>query len=486
MHKSMTDTDILIVGAGPVGLFLANECARRGLRYRIVEKRESQSIHSKALAIFPRTLEIFDMAGVAEPFIKAANRVTSAAIIVRDHRIAHLPFTPKESPYPFIAMVPQDVTEQLLAGSLTQRGGVIDYATTFIAATQHEDHVSVTLEQTGQSQTLTASYVVGCDGAHSAVRHCLNLPFDGAQYKQSFMLADVESNEALPVDEFQLCPSADGPLAIFPMAPTRRRIVAMIGKTEGDAPGLDLVRKLLRERAPAEFEAKSMHWSSYFHIHHRNTPTLRQQRIFIAGDAAHIHSPFGGQGMNTGLHDVWNLVWKLDLALRGQAGDILLDSYSTERLPVIKSVIQLTDFLTRAMGTPNRFAEALRDTVIPLVSRLTPVQHALVQKLSELGIAYDGSPIVEGAGERYFEDSLRGGQGIRSKFILLAGSDATADTQNAVQQLVAAFIDRLELRANQQPGFVLLRPDGYVAYTSAHSSGKTLATIQTLMEQQTQ
>lgn len=485
MNKIITDTDILIVGAGPVGLFLANECARRGLRYRIIEKRATQSIHSKALAIFPRTLEIFDMAGLIGPFLEVANRVTSAAVIAHGRRLAHMPFTPEESPYPFIAMVPQDVTEKLLAAALTRKAGAIEYETCFVAAAQYEDHVSVTLEQKGQSQTLTASYVVGCDGAHSAVRHFLDLPFEGAEYKQSFMLADVESNEALPVDEFQLCPSADGPLAIFPMSSTRRRIVAMIDEGEDDAPSLELVRKILRERAPSEFEACSLHWSSYFHIHHRNTPTLRQQRVFIAGDAAHIHSPFGGQGMNTGLHDVWNLVWKLDLMLHGKGNEALLESYSAERLPVIRSVIQITDFLTRAMGTPNRFAETLRDTVIPLVSRLTPVQHAFVQRLSELGIAYEGSPVVEGAGKRYFDDSLRGGHGIRSKFILLAGNDADVDTQKVIQQFGKSFSDRLELRSSQQPGLTLLRPDGYVAYTSPHSTVKTVDTIQTLLKGQT-
>jgi len=143
-----------------------------------------------------------------------------------------------------------------------------------------------------------------------------------------------------------------------------------------------------------------LHWSSYFRIHHRQVARLREGRMFIAGDAAHIHSPFGGQGMNTGLHDIWNLVWKLDLFLKGRGSQELLDSYSSERLPVIKNVIETTDLLTKIMGTPHRFAQALRDTVIPIVSRLAPFQHAFVQRLSELGIAYQGSPIVEGPGKR--------------------------------------------------------------------------------------
>ena len=268
------------------------------------------------------------------------------------------------------------------------------------------------------------------------MRHLLNLPFEGAAYDDLFMLADVETNDALPADELQLCPSEFGPVAIFPMSATRRRIVATIDSAEGDAPVAGPGAADTAGNAhPAGIEARALHWSSYFRIHHRQVAQLRVGRMFIAGDAAHIHSPFGGQGMNTGLHDVWNLVWKLDLVLHGRGNERLLESYSAERLPVIKQVIETTDFLTKVMGTPNRFAQALRDAVIPMVSRLAPFQHAFVQRLSELGIAYRGSPIVEGAGERYFDESLRGGDGIRSRFLLLCEADADSSIAEAARQL---------------------------------------------------
>lgn len=173
---------------------------------------------------------------------------------------------------------------------------------------------------------------------------------------------------------------------------------------------------------------------------------MREGRIFIAGDAAHIHSPFGGQGMNTGLHDVWNLVWKLDLFLHGHGNQQLLDSYSAERIPVIKNVIETTDLLTKAMGTPNRLAQALRNTLIPMVSRLAPFQRAFVQRLSELAIAYQGSPIVAGDGKRYFDDSLRGGKGICSPFLLLLDTNADPSTQEAAEGLCASLRDIVELR----------------------------------------
>src|SRR5262249_54120515 len=162
--------------------------------------------------------------------------------------------------------------------------------------------------------------------------------FEGAEYDVLFLLADVQTNEAFPADELELCPSALGPVAIFPMSATRRRIVATVEAADGDAPSLEQIQQILRQRAPAEIEVLRLHWSSYFRVHHRQVAGLRVGRMFIAGDAAHIHSPFGGQGMNVGLQDVWNLVWKLDLVLHGHGDDLLLDSYSAERRPVIRRV----------------------------------------------------------------------------------------------------------------------------------------------------
>ena len=486
MPDTKIDTDVLIVGAGPVGLFLANECTRRGLRHRTIEARAAQSKHSKALAIFPRTLEIFDMAGVVAPFLDVANRATSVAVMAQGRTLAHMPFAPDDSPYPFIAMVPQNVTEQLLVEHLRRNGSDVEYETAFVTAIQHDDYVSVMLNRKGQHTELNAAFVVGCDGAHSPVRHLLNLSFEGAEYHDLFLLADIETNDTLPADQLQLCPHELGPVAIFPMSATRRRIVAMIQNPEGDAPSLDLVREILKQRAPADIEARALHWSSYFHIHHRHVAQLRAGRMFVAGDAAHIHSPFGGQGMNTGLQDVWNLAWKLDLVLHGHGNERLLDSYGAERLPVIKDVVGITDLMTKAMGTPSKFAQALRDAVIPMVSRLAPFQHAFVQRLSELGIAYRGSPIVDGSGARYFDDSIRGGEGILSRFLLIVDSEAEPATIEAARQLAASFAELIELRLLRQPGVSLIRPDGYIACSGeGHDDMATLASASELLHRQT-
>jgi hypothetical protein len=190
--------------------------------------------------------------------------------------------------------------------------------------------------------------------------------------------------------------------------------------------------------------------------------------------------------MNTGLHDIWNLVWKLDLFLNGHGNEQLLDSYTAERIPIIKNVIETTDYLTKVMGTPNKFDQALRDAVIPMVSRLAPFQHAFVQKLSELGIAYRGSPIVEGPGKRYFDDSLRGGKAIANRFLLIIGDNEDASTRDAAKQLCEFFKDITELRTSPEPGMKLVRPDGYIAY-SAHKgdSISSLTAVRSLLERQT-
>jgi 2-polyprenyl-6-methoxyphenol hydroxylase-like FAD-dependent oxidoreductase len=483
MPNPTVEIDILIVGAGPVGLFLANECARRSIRFRIIEARASQSIYSKALAIFPRTLEIFDMAGVVAPFLEQANRVTKVAVISHDHALARLLFEPHDTPYPFVAMVPQDVTERLLADELRRRGGEVEYNTVFVSATQDHQAVIATANHDGQVLQIKASFLVGCDGAHSAVRSGLNLGFEGGAYHDSYLLADIETNTTLPADEMQLCPSEFGPLAIFPMSAIRRRVVATIDPRAGDAPSLDLVRDIIAQRAPAGLEARALHWSSYFQIHHRHASKLRQGRIFIAGDAAHIHSPFGGQGMNTGLHDVWNLVWKLDLFLRGHGNQQLLASYDAERLPVIKSVIDTTDSLTKAMGTKSKFAQALRDAVIPMVSHIAPFHHALVERLSELGIAYRGSPIVEGPGKRYFDDSLRGGR-ILSRYLVLTANEDTAAQQTA-HQLRKSLPELIEFRRSPDQGVKLIRPDGYIAYAAPRGDDAVFDELRSILARQT-
>jgi hypothetical protein len=189
--------------------------------------------------------------------------------------------------------------------------------------------------------------------------------------------------------------------------------------------------------------------------------------------------------MNTGLQDAWNLAWKLDLAARGYATEELLASYTAERLPVIRQVVGATHFMTKVMTTPNRLVQAARNIAIPLASRMAPFQHAFVRRLSGLGVAYQGSPIVEGAGERYFDDSPRGGEGIRSRFLLMLGNYALEPDLDAAARLAESFSDVVELRGSKGRGLMLIRPDGYAAYPASRNPSVALPSVRTLLEQHT-
>jgi 2-polyprenyl-6-methoxyphenol hydroxylase-like FAD-dependent oxidoreductase len=482
LKSRSTDLDILIVGAGPVGLFLANECVRRGLRSRIIEANSGQSLHSKALAIFPRTLEIFDMAGLAPDFLRLANRVRSVAAMSHDHALARIRFEPDDTPYPFISMVPQNVTEELLAQALERKGTEVEYNTRFFSMNESLDVVSVVIEKDGKQEQIRARYVVGCDGAHSAVRRSLGITLDGGEYDMPFMLADIETNQDLPADELQLCSSAHGPIAIFPMSATRRRVVATVERTEGDAPTLEFTQRLLQQRAPKTLQAIKLYWSSYFRIHHRHAFQLRSGRVFLAGDAAHIHSPFGGQGMNTGLQDVWNLVWKLELAARGSGSEALLESYSEERVPMIEEVIEATDRLTKALGTPSTLAQLLRDSAIPILSRIPAFGHAIVERLSGLGLTYSGS-IIHNSGKRLLEDCMRDGQIADARFLLFVPKTTCQSFIETSRSIEASLNGLLAVYASRDERIRLVRPDGYIAFESeSEGSGDESQLIRALLD----
>jgi 2-polyprenyl-6-methoxyphenol hydroxylase-like FAD-dependent oxidoreductase len=480
--STTSDLDVVIVGAGPVGLFLANECARRGMRFRIIESHATQSTHSKALAIFPRTLEVLDMAGLAEPFIQAANRVTGVAFASNRRVLGRISFVPVGTPYAYVAMVPQDVTENLLLQQLRDRGGDVEYETTLASASQTDSHVTVSLEHGGQSTSIEAAFVVGCDGAHSTIRGTLGLQFEGGSYAEQYMLADVHTRDELPADEMQLCPNRNGPLAIFPISTKRKRLVATVDDRDGEAPSLDQVNAILAQRGPEGFVAESIVWSSYFKIHHRCVSCMGIGRMFIAGDAAHIHSPFGGQGMNTGLQDVWNLAWKLEFARRGVATGALLASYSQERYPIVKGVIETTHLLTTGLGSRNPIVQGIRDTMIPVVTHISRFQDLFVNRLSGLGISYAGSPIVEGDGKRYFDERLqRDARATRYSLLIPSGDMALTEAANA---LAKRFPDAVDVRSSLDSRLLLVRPDGYVACQDPQAGSRSVQAVEAVLSRQ--
>jgi 2-polyprenyl-6-methoxyphenol hydroxylase-like FAD-dependent oxidoreductase len=481
---NMLEKDVIVVGAGPVGLFLARELVRHGKSVLLVEKNARQSQHSKALAVMPRTLEIFEMAGIAQPFVAAAHVVTKAALLDGNDRLGVLPIEPARTRYPYVAMIAQDVSERLLLSELQRAGGEVSYETEALAIEQTAERVSVRLRSRGEDYTVRAAYLVGTDGAHSAVRHALGLDFAGGSYAASFVLADIEATGDVPVDEMQLCPHASGALACFPMSASRRRIVAMVDAEPAGGPDLAFVQRLLDTRGLSALRATRLVWGSNFNIHHRQASSMRAGRVFLAGDAAHIHSPFGAQGMNTGLQDAWNLAWKLRLALAGAATPELLDSYSVERHAVAERVIRLTDTITRVMAARNRVVQALRKRAIPILTQLDWFKRLFVDTLTELAVSYPHSPLILGKGQRAADEALDGGarlyECLGAGFVLLAPRHATP-----LAALLGRYSATVTHKAHlQSDGMRLIRPDGYVAFETRTATVKDVQRLEAALRMQ--
>ncbi len=476
--------DVIVIGAGPVGLFLARELVRYGHSVLLVEKNSRQSEHSKALAVMPRTLEVFEMAGIVAPFVAAAHVVTKASVISGERRLGVLPIEPASSRYPYVAMIPQDVTEQLLLAELERVGGSVSYGTEALGLAQTDDEVRVQLRSGEAEEWISAAYVVGTDGAHSVVRHALGLDFEGGAYAAAFVLADIETSGNVPADEMQLCPHQSGALACFPISASRRRIVAMVDEPPVGAPDLALVQRLLDARGLAELRAERLIWSSNFKIHHRRASDMRKGRAFLAGDAAHIHSPFGAQGMNTGLQDAWNLAWKLRFALAGRANPALLDSYSAERHEVAGRVIRITDAITRAMASRSWLAQAIRDRAIPILTQLDAFKKLFVDTLSELSVGYPHSAVVRGSGRRAPDEPL--GEGERlfeclgARFVLVAPRSAPP-----FDDIASRYSELLSRKAHANAeGVRLVRPDGYIAFESNTATPQDAARLEQVLEKQ--
>ena len=420
MPSGPADIDVLIVGAGPVGLLLANECARRGLSARIVETRagavralqgarhlseDARDLrHGRARRAVPRRGE---SGHAGSPWSRTAGSSRTCGSRPRRRRTRSSRWFPRTSP--------RDCSRR----RCSEEGGAVEYETTFVSAEQRGDRVVATLDRDGRRSEVSAAFVVGCDGAHSAVRHLLNLPFEGAQYEDLFLLADVETNDALPADELQLCPSEFGPAAIFPMSATRRRIVATFDRQEGDAPSLELVRSILRQRAPEGIEARAMHLVELLSDpppagrRAARRPDVRRRRR-----RAHpqpVRRPGDEHGPGRRLEP--------RVEARSRAARPRRQQAAARQLHRRAAADHQGRHRDHGPDDPGHgHAESVRAGASrhdhPVLSHLTPFQHAFVQRLSGLGIAYEGSPIVEGGGERYFDDSLRGGEGIRSRFLL--------------------------------------------------------------------
>ncbi|HEY1723336.1 MAG TPA: FAD-dependent monooxygenase [Magnetospirillaceae bacterium] len=407
----VTHSTVLIVGAGPVGLTLATELVRLGVDTRIVEKASAPTALSKALVVWPRTLELLRRAGYAEQMHQAGREIRRAALFAGARRIGQIAFDGVATPYPFALFIPQSETERLLGALLERLGGAIERQVELTTFAARADGVEAQLRHAdGRIETITADYLVGCDGAHSAVRHGLGTDFAGVSEQGTWILGDVRVS-SLEADHLGLFWHATGVLAVFPMTGGRCRIIADLGErpdvdTAGE-PTLALLQSVLDQRGPGGATASDPQWLSFFKINERKVKDYRHGRVFLAGDAAHIHSPAGGQGMNTGMQDAFNLAWKLAAVAQKRAGDTLLDTYSPERSAVGETVLANAARLTRIATLRSPAAQWLRNTIAPFILRLPRFRRAFGLTMTELAVAYPASALSQGQHRGLFKPGDR-------------------------------------------------------------------------------
>lgn len=391
----MTSARVLVVGAGPVGLMAACELRRRGVEVRLVDAAASPSDKSKAIGVHARTLEALDAMDVARRFVDAGRKIHGVNAYADGARIVHVSLDDIDSAYSYMLSLPQSDTERLLTERLVELGGAVERPVRLTALSQDAEGVTATLAGAdGAEETARVAWLLGCDGAHSAVRRALGLPFDGTPYDEQFVLADVRLAWALPDDETHAFLSPDGAIAALPMPKGRWRLLAEASLAE---PTLDDFTELLKKRGAPDFWLRDPGWMTSFRIHRRIAPQYRVGRVFLAGDAAHVHSPIGGQGMNTGMQDAFNLAWKLALVDAKVGLETLLDSYHPERHPVGEATLQGTDLATRVVTMRSPIARETRDRLAVLLSGLEVVQKRMLAKASETAVGYRSSPIVDEA-----------------------------------------------------------------------------------------
>ncbi|TDR94954.1 FAD-dependent monooxygenase [Enterovirga rhinocerotis] len=469
---------VLVAGAGPVGLTMAAELARYGIAVRIIDASPHQTETSKALVLWSRTLELMDRMGCTAPFLDAGLRARGAAIRSDGALLGTPRFDAIASAYNYALMIPQRDTERLLTDHLRSLGVEIEREVELTGFTARETGVEATLRHVdGREEVVQADWLIGCDGAHSTVRHGLGATFAGSAQGDDWLLADIriEGPKAPPSDELSIHFHPDGPFVVFPLPGGRARVVAPVGKSDPsrprDAPTLAEVQALADARAGGGFRLTDPVWLSNFRINERKVADYRYGRVFLAGDAAHIHSPAGGQGMNTGMQDAINLAWKLAMVVRGSADPVLLDSYSAERSAVGDMVLRNATRLTAAATLSRPAARFLRDAVMRFLLGFKAVRAGMVSTMSEINIAYPNSPLSHGSGggTRWDPRHDRGappGSGREPRFVLYTDDAARG------AGLAARFPSLLEAEPRKPvvPGtLVIVRPDGYVGLSGSAS-----------------
>jgi 2-polyprenyl-6-methoxyphenol hydroxylase-like FAD-dependent oxidoreductase len=513
--------DVLIVGAGPTGLALAAQLQAFGTGFRLVDRQLDRVHESRALAVQPRTLEVLAGLGLADTMVERGNPTVDLEVHGR-RRTTCAPLFDiglDDTRFPFLLFLSQAETEAILGEHLTAGGARIERGVELVGLDQHPEHVACTLDhRDGHREQIEARYVIGCDGAHSAVRRLAGIGFTGSAYPQTFVLADLDADGPRTGAAHGYL-SAEGLLFLFPLvqpAAWRMLVMAPGSATEAvdEAPGLDELQALADVHTGGAARLHDPVWSTYFRIHHRHATHYRRGRAFLAGDAAHIHSPAGAQGMNTGIQEAWNLGWKLALVTAGDASDELLDTYEVERMPVGRHVLRFTDRAFRVATSTNPVIRLLRTRLGPDLVRLVLSSRrgrALAfRTLSQLAINYRHSPACQ-EGEPRLRRGARAGDRLpdaqvtpdgrppttlhqvlapaRFNLLLTGPPDAWPTGSAGLDQLGRSSIRVHQLAREPRPGALhdtsgkaherfgvvgpeatahhLVRPDGHIAYRAA-------------------
>lgn len=510
----MKETDVLIIGAGPTGLMLALELSLQNIPFRIIDSLKIPSDKTRALVLHSRTLELLKRHKIVEKcqaygIDNNAVRIFANRKFVYEVDLVDVSYGDSEFTSPL--MVSQADTEKVMTERLVEYGNRVERPATAEKLEQDDDGVTAWVrDEKGNEEMIRCKYVVGCDGAHSIVRRSTGLKFDGEAYPQDFILADVhlkwEEKACLTVFIGQ------GFMAIFPMRDGIFRIIcSRPDQANVDTePTIEDFEEVFKKLAPVNAELLDPSWIARFRLHHRNVENYRVGRMFLAGDAAHIHSPAGGQGMNTGMQDAINLGWKLASAIRGEGGDELLDSYTIERHRVGQNLLSTTDRMFEMMATTNPIYLYLRNTLVPWILPWVMGTRSLRRNrfrfISQLGIRYRHSPIIGQAST--YKGKLRGGDRAPDgklinaehetrviellmpptyHLLLFSGVGSQALDGDALHSVATGFegVEVHEIFAGsspkttsvvdkdnnvhsiygfEEPSYVLVRPDGHIAY----------------------
>ena len=502
MTSPIRDPGVLIVGAGPTGLVLALWLVRLGVPVRIIDKTASSGTTSRALAVQARTLELYRQVGLADTLVEHGRRATAVNLWVAGKRAARAAFGDLGagvSPFPYALIFPQDEHEQLLVDRLAALGVEVERQTELLGFEEENDGLVAHLRRADSTaETCKSAYIAGCDGAHSTVRETLRIGFAGGTYDHLFYVADVEAKGMVMNGEIHVGLDKSDFLALFPLKDEGR--ARLVGTVRDDALSEkdslswnDVGQRVIHWM---RITVERVNWFSTYRVHHRVADRFRKGRTFLLGDAAHVHSPVGGQGMNTGIGDAVNLAWKLAAVLQGHAAASLLDSYEPERIAFARRLVATTDRAFTGVTSPGAIARLVRLDIVPLLLPLlfkyASLRRLMFRTVSQTSVNYRGSPLSQGragrihGGDRLpwvklnldgFEDNYTPLGALHWQIHVYGEASSELHAMCANRKLPlhtfpwSQTVAQAGLRRNAA---YLVRPDGYVAFAEREGNANAI------------